>query len=94
MFTGGVQNRLRFCLDQLSCVEMGPFSVICNWVNRELGWVGDDSHDMFGQKFSGKKWSVRQYVVVKVRGEIFAHIHAVAVKRLNSMRNWLFGLLG
>jgi hypothetical protein len=30
--------------------------------------------------------------VAKVRGEVFAHFHAVAVKLHNSMRNGLFGL--
>jgi hypothetical protein len=32
------------------------------------------------------------YFVAKVRGEVFAHFHAVAVKRHSSMWNWLFGL--
>jgi hypothetical protein len=32
--------------------------------------------------------------VAKVRGEVCAHFHAVAVKRYSSMRNWLFGLPG
>jgi hypothetical protein len=32
--------------------------------------------------------------VPKVKGEVFAHFHAVAVKRHSSMRNWLFGLPG
>jgi hypothetical protein len=32
--------------------------------------------------------------VAKDRGEVFAHFHAVAVKRHSSMRNWLFGLPG
>jgi hypothetical protein len=32
--------------------------------------------------------------VARVRGEVFAHFHAVAVKRHSSMRNWLFRLLG
>jgi hypothetical protein len=30
--------------------------------------------------------------VGKVRGEIFAHLHGVSVKRHSSMRNWLFVL--
>jgi hypothetical protein len=32
--------------------------------------------------------------VFKVRAEVFARIHAVAIKRHSSMRNWLFGLPG
>jgi hypothetical protein len=32
--------------------------------------------------------------VTKVRGEVFAHFHAVAVKLHSSVRNWLFGLPG
>jgi hypothetical protein len=32
--------------------------------------------------------------VAKVRGEVFAHFHAVAVRRNSNMRNWLFGLQG
>jgi hypothetical protein len=58
---------------------------------------------MFRSKipFWKKKGSVRWCVVVMQRqffcrqssgGEVFAHFHAVAVKRHNSMRNWLFGL--
>jgi hypothetical protein len=30
--------------------------------------------------------------VAKFRGDVFAHFHAVAVKRHSSMRNCLFGL--
>jgi hypothetical protein len=30
----------------------------------------------------------------KVRGEVFAHFHAVTVKRHSSMRNWFLGLPG
>jgi hypothetical protein len=65
MFSEGVHSHLRFCLDHLSCVEMGPFSFIYSWVNRELRWVGDDSYVIFGQKFSGEKLSARQYVVMQ-----------------------------
>jgi hypothetical protein len=32
--------------------------------------------------------------VAEVRGEVFAHFHAAAVKHKSSMRNWLFGLTG
>jgi hypothetical protein len=39
--------------------------------------VRDDSH-VFGQKFPGEKGSV---ICAKVRGKVFAHFHAVAIKR-------------
>jgi hypothetical protein len=32
--------------------------------------------------------------VSKVRGKVFTHFHTVAIKRHNSMQNWLFGLPG
>jgi hypothetical protein len=32
------------------------------------------------------------YFVAKVHGEVFAHFHAVAVRRDSSMQNSLFGL--
>jgi hypothetical protein len=32
--------------------------------------------------------------VAKVRSEVFAHFHAVAIKRHSIMRNLLFGLPG
>jgi hypothetical protein len=41
-----------------------PFSLIFSQGNRKVGWVVDDSHVVFGQKFSGEKGSVRQCVVV------------------------------
>jgi hypothetical protein len=34
------------------------------------------------------------FFVTKVRDEVFAHFHAVTVKRDSSMRNWMFGLPG
>jgi hypothetical protein len=43
----------------------------------KVGRVGEDSHVVFGKKFS----------VAKGRREVFAHFHTVAVKRLSSMRN-------
>jgi hypothetical protein len=61
----------------------------------ELGEWGA-SHVVSCQKFPGEKGSVRRCVVVmqqpvllvaKVQGEVFAHFHAVALKRHSSMRN-------
>jgi hypothetical protein len=55
---------------------------------------GDDSHFVFGQEFPGEKGSVRQYrdattgsFAAKVRGEVFAHFHAVAINRHSSIRD-------
>jgi hypothetical protein len=31
---------------------------------REVGWVGDDSHVVFGKKFPGGKGSVEECVIV------------------------------
>jgi hypothetical protein len=62
---------------------------------RGVGWVGDNSHVVFGQKFPGEKGSVRWCIVVvqqplvlspKFRAKS-AHFHTVAVKRHSSMRN-------
>jgi hypothetical protein len=69
---------------------------------RKLGWVGDDSHFVFDQKFPGKRRSVRQCVVMmkpvdllpKLEGEVCAHFHKLTVKRHSSMRNGLFCLPG
>jgi hypothetical protein len=62
---------------------------------RKVAWVGDDSHVVFGRGFRAEKGSVRRCVVAmqqpdfvaKVRGEVFAHFHKVAVKSHGSMRN-------
>jgi hypothetical protein len=56
----------------------------------------------FGQRFPGEKDSetvrcrdaTASSFVAKVRGEVFAHFHAVVVKRHCSVRNWLFSLPG
>jgi hypothetical protein len=69
---------------------------------RKVGWVGDESHIVFGQKFSGEKESetVRyrdatgSSIVAKVRGEISAYFQAVATKRHSTMWKWLSGLPG
>jgi hypothetical protein len=39
-------------------------------------------------------WWKSQFFVAKVRGEVFAHLHAFAVKHSSCKRNWLFGLPG
>jgi hypothetical protein len=64
---------------------------------RNVGWVGEDSH-------VGIPWWKRKHetvrcrdatassFVAKVRGEVFAHFQAVAVKPHSSMRKLLFDL--
>jgi hypothetical protein len=32
--------------------------------------------------------------VIKVLGEVFAHLHTVTIRRLSSVRAWLFALTG
>jgi hypothetical protein len=64
----------------------------------KVGQVGDDSYVVFGQRFPGEKGSVSvrcrnataSSFVTKVRGEVLAHFHAVAVKSRISIRNCLF----
>jgi hypothetical protein len=66
------------------------------WGNRKFEWDRDDSHIVFWPKipwWRRKCDTVRcrdataSSFVAKVRGEVFAHFHALAVKRLNGMRN-------
>jgi hypothetical protein len=102
---GGCLARLRFYLDYFNCVEMVALQFyLQSWKHRKLGWVGgEDRHVVFWSKipwWEGKceavlcRDSTASSSVAKVRGEVFAHFHAVAVKRHSSMRNWLFGLPG
>jgi hypothetical protein len=60
----------------------------------KVGRVGYVSRAVFGQKFPGEKGSEKGRIVViaisfvtKARNEVFAHFHAVAVKRYSSMWN-------
>jgi hypothetical protein len=65
VFCEGVQHRLRFCLNQLSCVEIAAFQFyLQSGKQRKVRWVGDDSHVGFGQEFPGEEGSVRRCVVV------------------------------
>jgi hypothetical protein len=38
------------------CLQLGK--------QRKVGWVGDESHVVFGQQFPGEKGNVRQCVIV------------------------------
>jgi hypothetical protein len=63
---------------------------------RQVEWVGDDSHVVFGQEFPGKK---RKYEMVhcsdaaacsfvaKVWGEVFANFHTFAIKHYSKVQN-------
>jgi hypothetical protein len=65
-----------------------PFGFIFNQGNRKVGWVRDDSQVGSGQNSLVKKkvwdsalsWCNSQFLVAKVRAEVFAHLHAVAIK--------------
>jgi hypothetical protein len=54
------------CLDHLNCVKMAASRFyLQSGKQRKVGWMGDDSHVVFGKKkFQGKKGSVRRRVVV------------------------------
>jgi hypothetical protein len=61
----------------------------------KVGCVGDYSHVVFDKEFPGEKESVRtvrcdataRSFVAKVRGEVFAHFHVVALKRHSTKLN-------
>jgi hypothetical protein len=44
--------------------KLKPFSFFFSWGNSNVGWVEDDRHVIFGQKFTGEKGIVRQCVVL------------------------------
>jgi hypothetical protein len=58
---------------------------------RKVSWVENDSHVNFGQKLLCEAVLCRDATaspfIAKVRDEVFAHFHAVAVKRHSNMRN-------
>jgi hypothetical protein len=73
VFCEGVQHRLRFGLDHHHCDKTGAFQFylqsetqrkVAGGQVRRVGWVGDDSHVVFGQTFPCGQGSVRRYVVV------------------------------
>jgi hypothetical protein len=50
-----VQHRLRFCLDNLSCIKMAALQFyLKSGKQRRVGWVGEDSLVIFGQEFPGE----------------------------------------
>jgi hypothetical protein len=61
----GVLHRLRFCLDHLKCVKIADFQFyLQSGKQRNVWWIREDSHVVFGKKFSDEKGSVKRYVVV------------------------------
>jgi hypothetical protein len=97
VFCESVLHCLRLCLDHISCVKIAAFQLYLQSGNqRKVGWVGDDSHVVFYQKFPGEKGSVSlvccgdttaNSLVTKVQGEVFTHFHAVTVQYHRSMQN-------
>jgi hypothetical protein len=56
----GILYHHRFSLDQLSCVKQVVFQFYLHLGKlRKVGWMGDDSHVVFGKKFPGEEGSVR-----------------------------------
>jgi hypothetical protein len=66
VFCEGVQHRMRFCLDYLSCVKMAAFQLYLQSADRKTsgGW-GATVMLFSGQNFSREKGSVRWRVVVR-----------------------------
>jgi hypothetical protein len=72
-----------------------PFNFIFNRGTEKVGWEGGDIHVVFDQISLGKRTCERircrvatgSTSVVKVRREVFTHLHAVSVKCHSSMRN-------
>jgi hypothetical protein len=49
VFCEGVQHRLRFYFDHLNCVKIAASQFYHQSAKqREVRWVGDDSHVVFG----------------------------------------------
>jgi hypothetical protein len=100
MFCDGVWCHLQFCLDHLSCVKMAAY---LQSRKQKSGVGGGWQSCCFWPNILGEK---RKCVVVRccnatassfvarILGEVFAYLHAVAIKHHNSMRNWLFSLSG
>jgi hypothetical protein len=72
-------------------------SFVINWrKQKNICWMWDNSNIVFGQEFPGgkkKRETVRCHhatdssLVAKIRVEVFAHFHTVAVRHHNSMWN-------
>jgi hypothetical protein len=96
VFCEGVQHRLRFCLDHLSCVKMAAFQFYRQSEKQKSNVGGGTTVMLILVKNSlGKDGSddTVRYFVAKVRRET-SYFHAVSTRRHSNMRNWLFDLPG
>jgi hypothetical protein len=78
---------------------MAVFQYYLQSGNQKSGMGGERQSSRFWSKIPYWKWKCEMvrccdatpsYFVAKVRGEVFANFHAVAVRRKSNMRNWLF----
>jgi hypothetical protein len=85
LFCEAVQHRLQFCLDHLNCVKMTAFQFYLQ------SGVGDDNCIISDKKNSVVRRccldATASSFVAKVRGEVFAHVYIVPIKRHNNLRN-------
>jgi hypothetical protein len=103
VFCEGVQHRLRFCLDHLNYVKLEAYRFYFQSSKQECRVGGEWKSCCFWSEipcWKRKGETVNccdetvSYFVTKVRGEVLAHFHAVAVKRHSSRWNLLFSLPG
>jgi hypothetical protein len=94
VFCEGVQHRVRFCLDHLSCIKMTVLQFYLQSGKRNSWMAGGRQSCCFGNKFRGGRCETVRFrdvtassFVAKVPGEVFVHLPAVSVKRYSNMRN-------
>jgi hypothetical protein len=71
-----------------------PFSYLLSRKQWKVRWWGTTVMEKRKVWVGALSWCSGQVFVAKVLVEVFAHFHAVAVKRRSGIRNWLFGLSG
>jgi hypothetical protein len=90
-----VQHRLRFCLNQHSCVKMAAFQPYLQFGKQtKVRWVGTRvvlvlvKNSLVKEEVRERALSLcnTRFFVAKVWDEVFSHFHAVAIKS-QSMRN-------
>jgi hypothetical protein len=93
VFCEGVQHRLQFCLDHLIYIKMAALHFHLQSVKQKSKMsMGRQSCCFLVKKIPGVEMvrfrdATATSFVAKVRGEVFAHFHAVAIKRHSSMWN-------
>jgi hypothetical protein len=96
VFGEGVQHRLHFYLDHLSCVKIAAFQFYLQSRKKKSKMVGRRLSCCFRSKIRWRKKKCETVrcsevtassFVAKVRGEVFTYFHAVATKWYSSMRN-------